>query len=250
MPRIQGSIELNESTTQFLRGDGAWGTPTGGSGAPTDASYITVGLSASLSDERTLAGESGVVSLVDGGPGGELTISVAEFTPSTKGLTPASGGGTTNFLRADGTWASPSGGPGGVSPLVVPICASTAAAATWTNMPAAETFLFGSHRHVTKIDLTGYSQVRLVVNKQATAGAASSVLFVKYSAAFDATVGNYLPIGGSAVQVAVNAQNTVLDSGWVALDAGAKADVFVCVAGSGGDGVLDPSFGGIFLQFK
>ncbi len=29
------------------------------------------------------------------------------------GLAPASGGGTTNFLRADGTWAAPSGGGGG-----------------------------------------------------------------------------------------------------------------------------------------
>lgn len=31
------------------------------------------------------------------------------------GLAPASGGGTTNFLRADGTWAAPPGGGGGVS---------------------------------------------------------------------------------------------------------------------------------------
>jgi len=37
------------------------------------------------------------------------------FTTSLKGLVPASGGGTTNFLRADGTWAAPSGGGGGVS---------------------------------------------------------------------------------------------------------------------------------------
>ncbi len=35
------------------------------------------------------------------------------FTTSTGGVAPASGGGTTNFLRADGTWAAPSGGGGG-----------------------------------------------------------------------------------------------------------------------------------------
>lgn len=34
------------------------------------------------------------------------------FTSSLKGLAPASGGGTTNFLRADGTWAAPPGGGG------------------------------------------------------------------------------------------------------------------------------------------
>ena len=36
------------------------------------------------------------------------------FTATTDGIVPASGGGTTNFLRADGTWAAPPGG-GGVS---------------------------------------------------------------------------------------------------------------------------------------
>ena len=34
------------------------------------------------------------------------------FTSALKGLAPASGGGTTNFLRADGTWAAPPGGGG------------------------------------------------------------------------------------------------------------------------------------------
>jgi hypothetical protein len=38
------------------------------------------------------------------------------FTSGAKGLAPASGGGTINFLRADGTWAAPSGGGGGGSP--------------------------------------------------------------------------------------------------------------------------------------
>ena len=32
------------------------------------------------------------------------------FTSGAKGLAPLSGGGTTNFLRADGTWAAPAGG--------------------------------------------------------------------------------------------------------------------------------------------
>jgi hypothetical protein len=40
------------------------------------------------------------------------------FTSGAKGLAPASGGGTTNFLRADGTWSAPGGGggsPGGAT---------------------------------------------------------------------------------------------------------------------------------------
>jgi hypothetical protein len=34
----------------------------------------------------------------------------APFTSTVQGIVPASGGGTTNFLRADGTWAGPAGG--------------------------------------------------------------------------------------------------------------------------------------------
>lgn len=42
--------------------------------------------------------------------GTEVTALLDTFTDSLKGLAPASGGGTTNFLRADGTWAAPPAG--------------------------------------------------------------------------------------------------------------------------------------------
>ena len=49
--------------------------------------------------------------------GTQATALLDTFTSGAKGLVPASGGGTTNFLRADGTWAAPGGGgsPGGSS---------------------------------------------------------------------------------------------------------------------------------------
>ena len=37
---------------------------------------------------------------------------VETFTDTTEGVVPASGGGATNFLRADGTWTTPPGGGG------------------------------------------------------------------------------------------------------------------------------------------
>lgn len=43
----------------------------------------------------------------------QATALLDTFTSSAKGLVPASGGGTTNFLRADGTWAAPGGGGSG-----------------------------------------------------------------------------------------------------------------------------------------
>lgn len=45
--------------------------------------------------------------------GTQATTLLDVFTTSLKGVAPASGGGTTNFLRADGTWAAPSGSIGG-----------------------------------------------------------------------------------------------------------------------------------------
>ncbi len=50
--------------------------------------------------------------------GAQATALLDVFTSGAKGLVPASGGGTTNFLRADGTFAAPPGGggsPGGSS---------------------------------------------------------------------------------------------------------------------------------------
>jgi hypothetical protein len=41
--------------------------------------------------------------------GTQATSLLDTFTSSLKGLVPSSGGGTTNFLRADGNWATPSG---------------------------------------------------------------------------------------------------------------------------------------------
>jgi hypothetical protein len=140
-------------------------------------------------------------------------------------------------------------GGGGSGQLVVPLMVH-GANVTWTNMPVAVTFFAGSYRHVMKVDLSGYTQCRLVVNKLTTAGAAASKLILKYRTAFSTTVGNYSDIGTSEVSVAVNVTNTVLATSWIDLATDAKADVFVALAGSGGDGALDPVFGSIAAQFK
>lgn len=138
-------------------------------------------------------------------------------------------------------------GPGGV--LCLPIVAD-AAGFTLTNMAAALNFLNASHRYAGKADLTNFTQCRLVVNKQGTAGAAASKIILRYRTAFDVTAANWLDIGVSEVSCAINVQNTVVASAWVNLAAGAKADVFVTPLMSGGDGVLDPVIGNVTAQFK
>jgi hypothetical protein len=62
---------------------------------------------------RTTAGTGDVEDLT----GTEATALLDTFTTGAKGLAPASGGGTADFLRADGTWAAPASGgtPGGAT---------------------------------------------------------------------------------------------------------------------------------------
>lgn len=210
------------------------------------------------------------------GPTGP-TGNIGETGPSVTGPTGAQGSagdlgptgpagdtGPTGVAGADGAtgptgWTGPSitgptgpTGPTGTSSsakLVVPIHADSAAA-TWTNMPTAATFWMGSHRHVSKVDLTGYAQCRMIINKQGTSGAANSKLILRYRTAFSTTVGDYSDIGTSEVSAAVNTTNTVLATNWIDLAAGAKADVYIAVVGSGGDGAIDPVFGSISAQFK
>jgi hypothetical protein len=63
-----------------------------------------------VADNVFLGNNSGAGAIVDELTGTEATALLDVFTSGLKGLAPASGGGTTNFLRADGSWAAPPGG--------------------------------------------------------------------------------------------------------------------------------------------
>jgi hypothetical protein len=56
---------------------------SGGGGAPANATYVVISLDGTLTDERTLAGESTVISITDGGAGGAVTIGIAALGIST-----------------------------------------------------------------------------------------------------------------------------------------------------------------------
>ena len=78
---------------------------TAGSGTPQDISVPA----------NTIVGNSGTV--VAALSGFDATQILSTFTSAFQGVVPASGGGTTNFLRADGTWAAPAGGGGNADTL-------------------------------------------------------------------------------------------------------------------------------------
>jgi len=98
-------------TSNFLRADGAFASPDGGVPGSHAASHengggdeIDVGgLSGLLADAQTPLGHAASHLGAGGDP-------IAAFTSIETGMVPASGGGTANFLRADGAFAAPSGG--------------------------------------------------------------------------------------------------------------------------------------------
>jgi hypothetical protein len=117
-------------TTNFLRADGTWAAPPSGGVTDGDKGDITVSSSgtvwtidatvvtnAKLANVAT-ATFKGRTTAGTGSPedltGTQATALLDTFTSTLKGLAPLSGGGTTNYLRADGTWAAPPG-TGGVS---------------------------------------------------------------------------------------------------------------------------------------
>lgn len=133
---------LDGDPTHYLDGTGAWSTPSGGGGGVTDGDKGDVVVSgggatwtidALAVDTGKLAGDAvtnaklanmatatfkGRVTAGTGDPedltGTEATslLNVFASAPPLKGLVPASPGGTTSFLRADGSWAAPATGGG------------------------------------------------------------------------------------------------------------------------------------------
>lgn len=124
------------------------------------------------------------------------------------------------------------------------------ASVIWTNMPAAATIFLGNTSFIQKVDLTNYTECRLLVNKTAVAGAASSILRLEFSTTYTQTTTSYTQIGTAAASVTVNVANDYRDSGFQTLVSGAKANVFITIIGSGGDGALDPAFGQIVAEFR
>lgn len=152
--RIQNGYELEElhnvlitslADNQILQYDAASGlwkneNVGAGSGEVNTASNVGTGgvgvfkqkTGVDLEFKKINAGSTKITVTDDTG-NSEVDIDINEanlsvFTSTTKGVAPASGGGTTNYLRADGTWATPPGG-GGSGDVVGPSSATDNAVA-------------------------------------------------------------------------------------------------------------------------
>lgn len=115
------------SGTTVLFGDGTWGAYAYSDGDKGDVTIGAGGTSITLNDDavtlnklpeisqyRVLGRVAAGIGDVSEITGSDITTFLDVFNSTTAGIVTASGGGTTNFLRADGTWA-PAGSGGTLS---------------------------------------------------------------------------------------------------------------------------------------
>jgi len=144
-----------------------------------------------------------------------------------------------------------SAGPTGTSiPVEVGFHIDSVTPVTWASMPAAVTNLGGNTNQITKRDLTNVTQARLVTNVGAVAGFAGSLVKLVYSTSLTFTAGSFSDIAASPVSCSLSGNNTVVDSGWFNVVSPAKADVYLNVVGSGGNGTISPTIGNVIAHLR
>jgi len=113
------------NSTTYLRGDNTWQTiSTSGTGTVT-----SIGVSSNGTYSGALTVGSSPVTT-----SGTITITPNIFTNTTAGVVPLSGGGTSNFLRADGTWATPTTGVAAAGTLTGTTLASNVVTSSLTSL--------------------------------------------------------------------------------------------------------------------
>lgn len=117
---------------------------------------------------------------------------------------------------------------------------------TWTNMPAAVTEFLGAATARFKVDLSGVEQFRIVVLQQ-VAGFAGADLNLQYSlnnSTFQAAD------TGGAGELDVGTGTGVKVGAWASLVDAARQDVWLRLVGKQGDGVVDPQWRQVAVQFR
>jgi hypothetical protein len=137
------------------------------------------------------------------------------------------------------------------TPMIVCPWLARGNAVTWTSMPAADTFFLGSATApdaIYRFDLTGYTQARFQI-KVGTAGHTTAKLRMRYFTSYTTTLSSYLTMGSSELELDISSTG-FKDTGWINLVSGAKADVYIIIYGTGGNGTVSPVFGHSVGMFR
>lgn len=125
----------------------------------------------------------------------------------------------------------------------------------WANQPAAFSELYAVNRSRVPVDLSSASQVRLFANVSVIGFTTPAILCAQYSIDAGASWLNFNGTAGTAcasgiAQVAINVLG-LRTSAWQAVPSGARIEgALVRIAGSGGNGTVDPTFGVLGVELR
>jgi hypothetical protein len=125
-------------------------------------------------------------------------------------------------------------------------------AVTATNAPATEQALANSY-HFIYTNLSTYTTFRFGIARAGTAGAAAFNIYIKYKtgACNTLTGSSWSNLSASDFNLSATAANNVqATASYNSIVAGAQDDVCVGAFSVGGDGVLDPQFRNVWVEFK
>lgn len=194
-------VYCNDTGRSFVLAGGVWKII--GAQAPTDLTGYATDLAAKAATDRKLDAF-----------GTPDDVSTLDASTARHGLLPKLGGGTANFLRADGAWAAPPGGSGGPTTVRKTGSAQTSTDATLANITSLLFALTSGVYYHFKFLLTFRSSSLTVGLKvgatfpAVTRFSCSARIPIAAAAAGGELQGPIVATGGAVVGTAVAAINT------------------------------------------